>query len=225
MASVRRLPQPIDQAKRKVINIALALTLAIGLVPGAALCTPGVAQAASKVPIEYIPEDSFTPEGFNWGISFTDVEAVRGFTSEPNIKQYYPRDYDELAATGDSGFAARIDRTTPKGSFALRYTGASYGNDKVDAVVTLSNWNYVEPVMSNGASGWDEYEERADYDTFQPGVFVNSGYQRTGSLIENLNFYTVGLTDLEVSVEFFYAGTDDPYEVKGHMTCIDLDVG
>lgn len=63
MASVRRLPQPIDQAKRKVINIALALTLAIGLVPGAALCTPGVAQAASKVPIEYIPEDSFTPEG------------------------------------------------------------------------------------------------------------------------------------------------------------------
>ena len=77
----------------------------------------------------------------------------------------------------------------------FRYTGASHGNDKVDAVVTLSNWNYVEPVMSNGASGWDEYEERADYDTFQPGVFVNSGYQRAGSLIENLNFYTVGLTD------------------------------
>ena len=225
MASARRLPQPIEQAKHKAINIALALALAIGLAPGAALCTPGVAQAASKIPIEYIPEDSFTPEGFNWGISFTDVEIVRGFTSEPNIKQYYPRDYDELASPDDSGFAARIDRTTPKGSFALRYTGASYGNDKVDAVVTLSNWNYVEPVMSNGASGWDEYEERADYDTFQPGVFVNSGYQRTGSLIENLNFYTVGLTDLEVSVEFFYAGTDDPFEVKGHMTCIDLDVG
>ncbi|WP_297148402.1 isopeptide-forming domain-containing fimbrial protein [uncultured Ellagibacter sp.] len=225
MASARRLPQPIEQAKHKAINIALALALAIGLAPGAALCTPGVAQAASKIPIEYIPEDSFTPEGFNWGISFTDVEIVRGFTSEPNIKQYYPRDYDELASPDDSGFAARIDRTTPKGSFALRYTGASYGNDKVDAVVTLSNWNYVEPVMSNGASGWDEYEERADYDTFQPGVFVNSGYQRTGSLIENLNFYTVGLTDLEVSVEFFYAGTDDPFEAKGHMTCIDLDVG
>lgn len=225
MASARRLPQPIEQVKHKAINIALALALAIGLAPGAALCTPGVAQAASKIPIEYIPEDSFTPEGFNWGISFTDVEIVRGFTSEPNIKQYYPRDYDELASPDDSGFAARIDRTTPKGSFALRYTGASYGNDKVDAVVTLSNWNYVEPVMSNGASGWDEYEERADYDTFQPGVFVNSGYQRTGSLIENLNFYTVGLTDLEVSVEFFYAGTDDPFEVKGHMTCIDLDVG
>ena len=225
MASARRLPQPIEQVKHKAINIALALALAIGLAPGAALCTPGIAQAASKIPIEYIPEDSFTPEGFNWGISFTDVEIVRGFTSEPNIKQYYPRDYDELASPDDSGFAARIDRTTPKGSFALRYTGASYGNDKVDAVVTLSNWNYVEPVMSNGASGWDEYEERADYDTFQPGVFVNSGYQRTGSLIENLNFYTVGLTDLEVSVEFFYAGTDDPFEVKGHMTCIDLDVG
>ena len=225
MASARRLPQPIEQVKHKAINITLALALAIGLAPGAALCTPGVAQAASKIPIEYIPEDSFTPEGFNWGISFTDVEIVRGFTSEPNIKQYYPRDYDELASPDDSGFAARIDRTTPKGSFALRYTGASYGNDKVDAVVTLSNWNYVEPVMSNGASGWDEYEERADYDTFQPGVFVNSGYQRTGSLIENLNFYTVGLTDLEVSVEFFYAGTDDPFEVKGHMTCIDLDVG
>lgn len=225
MARARRLSQPIDQAKHKALNIALTLALAIGLAPGAALCTPGIAQAASKVPIEYIPEDSFTPEGFNWGIGFTDVEIVRGFTSEPNIKQYYPRDYDELASPDDSGFAARIDRTTPKGSFALRYTGASYGNDKVDAVVTLSNWNYVEPVMSNGASGWDEYEERADYDTFQPGVFVNSGYQRTGSLIENLNFYTVGLTDLEVSVEFFYAGTDDPFEVKGHMTCIDLDVG
>ena len=225
MASARRLLQPIEQVKHKAINIALALALAIGLAPGAALCTPGVAQAASKIPIEYIPEDSFTPEGFNWGISFTDVEIVRGFTSEPNIKQYYPRDYDELASPDDSGFAARIDRTTPKGSFALRYTGASYGSDKVDAVVTLSNWNYVEPVMSNGASGWDEYEERADYDTFQPGVFVNSGYQRTGSLIENLNFYTVGLTDLEVSVEFFYAGTNDPFEVKGHMTCIDLDVG
>ena len=225
MARARRLSQPIDQAKHKALKIALTLALAIGLAPGAALCTPGVAQAASKIPIEYIPEDSFTPEGFNWGISFTDVEIVRGFTSEPNIKQYYPRDYDELASPDDSGFAARIDRTTPKGSFALRYTGASYGNDKVDAVVTLSNWNYVEPVMSNGASGWDEYEERADYDTFQPGVFVNSGYQRTGSLIENLNFYTVGLTDLEVSVEFFYAGTDDPFEVKGHMTCIDLDVG
>ena len=225
MARARRLSQPIDQAKHKALNIALTLALAIGLAPGAALCTPGIAQAASKVPIEYIPEDSFTPEGFNWGIGFTDVEIVRGFTSEPNIKQYYPRDYDELASPDDSGFAARIDRTTPKGSFALRYTGASYGNDKVDAVVTLSNWNYVEPVMSNGSSGWDEYEERADYDTFQPGVFVNSGYQRTGSLIENLNFYTVGLTDLEVSVEFFYAGTDDPFEVKGHMTCIDLDVG
>lgn len=225
MASSRALPSPPSHTKQKAIRIILAIVLIVGLAPATALCAPKIAQAASKVPIEYIPEESFTPEGYNWGIGFTDVEIVRGFTNEANIKQFYPRDYDELASPDDSGFAARIDSATPKGSFALRYTGASYQNDKVDAVVTLSDWNYVEPVMSNGESGWGEYEEGADYDTFQPGVFVNCDYQRTGSLIENLNFYTVGLTDLKVSVAFFHAGTDDPYEIKGHMTCIDLDVG
>lgn len=153
MASSRALPSPPSHTKQKAIRIILAIVLIVGLAPATALCAPKIAQAASKVPIEYIPEESFTPEGYNWGIGFTDVEIVRGFTNEANIKQFYPRDYDELASPDDSGFAARIDSATPKGSFALRYTGASYQNDKVDAVVTLSDWNYVEPVMSNGESG------------------------------------------------------------------------
>ena len=223
MASTLKPTSP--DARRRAWRVFLAFALAVGLIPGAALAAPETARAEGGASIQYIPEDSFTPEGFNWGIGFTGVDAVRGFTKEANIKQFYPRDYDELAQTGDSGFAARIGRTTQKGSFALRYTDATYKNDRVDAVVTLADWNYVEPVMSDGTSGWDEYWERDAYDTFQPGVFVNNAYQRTGSLIENLNFYTVGLTDLTVNVEFFYAGTNDPYEIKGHMTCIDLDVG
>ncbi len=212
--------------KAKVARIAAAALLAVGVVPACALAPADVAVAASgTAAIEYIPEDAFTPEGFNWGINFTDVRIAKGFTEESNIAQFYPRDYDELAKPGDPGFAARIGRSTPKGSFALRYTGATHKGDVVDAVVTLADWNYVEPIMSNGATGWDEYYERVDYDTFQPGVFVNTNYQRQGSLIENFNFYTVGLTDLVVEVEFFYSGTNDPYEIKGHATCIDLDVG
>ena len=212
--------------KAKIVRIALATLLAVGIIPACTLAQADVAVAASgSASIEYIPEDSFTPEGFNWGINFTDVRAIRGFSEESNIAQFYPRDYDELAKPGDRGFAARIGRSTPKGSFALRYTGATHNGDVVDAVVTLSDWNYVEPIMSNGETGWDEYYERGDYDTFQPGVFVNTNYQRHASLIENFNFYTVGLTDLVVEVEFFYSGTNDPYEIKGHATCIDLDVG
>lgn len=207
-------------------RLALALLLAVGTVPACAIALPGVASAASgSAAIEYISEDAFTPEGFNWSINFTGVSVAKGFTRESNIAQFYPRGYDDLITPGDSGFAARIGRQTQKGSFALRYTGATYKGDKVDAVVTLADWNYVEPIMSNGKTGWNEYYERDSYDTFQPGVFVNEGYQRTGSLVENFNFYTVGLTDLVVTVEFFYAGTNDPYEIKGHATCIDLDVG
>ncbi len=224
MESTRASGMNTPSLKTKIARIALAALLAIGIVPA---CTFAQADAAANgsAAIEYIPEDAFTPEGFNWGINFTDVHVVKGFSEESNIAQFYPRDYDELAQPGDPGFAARIGRSTPKGSFALRYTGATHKGDVVDAVVTLTDWNYVEPIMSNGATGWDEYYERIDYDTFQPGVFANANYQRQGSLIENFNFYTVGLTDLVVNVEFFYSGTNDPYEIKGHATCIDLDVG
>ena len=209
----------------KAFSIVLSLALAVGLVGTCALVAASPALAANTAAIEYIAEDAFTPEGYNWSVNFADVKVVSGFTRESNIAQFYPRDYTELARPGDAGFAARIGKSTPKGSFALRYTGATHGSDRVDAVVTLTDWNYVEPIMSDNSSGWDEYFERDEYGTFQPGVFVNLNYQRKGSLLENFNFYTVGLTDLSVSIEFFYAGTNDPYELKGHATCIDLDVG
>ena len=226
MDSTRASNVKAPSLKAKLARIALAALLVIGVVPACTLAQADVAVAASgSAAIEYIPEDAFTPEGFNWGINFTDVHVAKGFSEESNIAQFYPRDYEELAKPGDPGFAARIDRSTPKGSFALRYAGATHKGDVVDAVVTLADWNYVEPIMSNGATGWGEYYERGNYDTFQPGVFVNTSYQRPGSLIENFNFYTVGLTDLVVEVEFFYSGTNDPYEIKGHATCIDLDVG
>lgn len=80
------------------------------------------------VPIEGIPEDAFTPEGYNWGINFTGVSIVKGFTYESDVARYYSEivkpgqgstDYDYLVKDGTPGYAAKISSGTPQGSFEI----------------------------------------------------------------------------------------------------------
>lgn len=213
----------------------LAIIL-IGTIAGAFLMnTPGIFAAPGTAQIEAINADELEPEGYSWSIDFDGIEIENGWTYEEDIFQYHcwsadgifepgPDDPDDTTqqAYGSDGYAFFIDEDTPKSEPTLRYTGGSYNGQAVDALVTLKDWTYLEVY-----NGWNNFWEVEQYKNFQPGVFVNAQYKAltdkdTG--IQNFNFYTVGLGDLQVDVEWVLAGTDTPVELKGHTTCIDLDV-
>ncbi len=97
-----------------------------------------------------------------------------------------------------------------------------YKGEAFDAVLTLEDWTYMEPDC-----GWENYAPFYDgHEVFQPGVYLSTHWKSLSDGPEgyqNFNFYTMGLSNLDVSVQFVRAGTDEPIEVKGHATCIDLD--
>lgn len=231
---------PAAGAGGRLLRALLALLLAAGVAPAAAL--PGTAYAAPP-PIERVDEDDFAPEGYEESVEWTGVEVERGFVEVPadfgpdgeGVATYmFHNTEEEPDATTvtelakGAGFAAFIDGNTGYGGFALRFTGGSYDGVPVDMIVTLTDWNYLEP-----EGGWESHWEYDRFPIFKPGVYVSEAYDAyAGSGLDvgkegyhnNVNFYTLGITDLEVEVQWVRPGTNDPYPVKGHMSCMDLDM-
>lgn len=227
-----------ERAGRALLAAALA-----GATVSAALAASAPATAQAAAPVVSVPDDSFAPEGYEWSFDFESVSSESGFTFVDDLEPHYsaanhsdPRSgtYDCVKA-GDAGYFAAIGNGTEplsggKPRYALRFENGTYNGAPIDAVVSLVEWDYLEP-----SGGWDGYWMRDDsryrIRTFRTGVFFNLGYTsdvRYRHLNEqdahtNMNFYLVGLTRLVVDVEFVHAGTNDPVDVKGHLTSIDLD--
>lgn len=226
--------------RQPIRHAAIVAALLIAIV--AALCgawTQAAAQAnvqaqahAENVKIEIVPESEFEPIGYEASIDFDEIDIVEGFEEVPDLGIYFDHRYsdDEEPSLDDlylqvkdrPGLAFAIDESTKKGSGVLRYTGGMYKGEPFDAIVTLADWTYLEPDC-----GWAAYEPfYSGHEKFQPGVYLSTHWKSLSDGPEgfqNFNFYTLGIEDLAVRVEFVRAGTDEPIEVKGHATCIDLD--
>ncbi len=220
----------------RALAVALSVLLITPLTVLAALTPAQSAHAADyKAHLETVSDDEFIPPGYNWSMSFSDVEDEGGWAYTDNLAQYYIFDNvtagNTLVRQGDNGYMIAIDADVHPDGQSLRFTGATYGDMPVDAVVTVTNWTYMEPP---DGSSWQEWLERSglgvDFtvENFTPGIYYNPAWHPdeadTGDMINNFNFYTVGLCDLEIEVNFYQANTNTPVEVSGHLTCIDLDV-
>lgn len=224
----------------KAWRILMAAALVVGLAPG--LASKRAYADEGSATVDKVTEDKFAPAGYGWGPNFTDVKIESGFTYEKNLAQYYDRNQireDETGTIhpGDDGYAAFLAGEGNNDSrYRLRYEGGTYVSaedhmaHKIDAVVTLTDWTVAIPRWDDGCVGWtcphgNKWWEYDEHDVFKTGVYVNPSYDKKTSTITNFNFYTVGLTRLNVSVQYYYAGTATLAPIKGHMTCIDLDVG
>lgn len=217
---------------RSLAPVVLAALTALGLVLDAA--TPVVAGAASfdEIDVVYVPESEIEGPEHSWSIDFEgwDLDAARGFERSDDIGQYRKDVAGQGAGEGPlrntPGWVARIDADTPPDAeFSVRATGGHYGSQEIDAVISLSGWTYLEP-----EGGWQEEEtynnETRYYPTFQTGLFMADEDRTVADDeqgIQSLNFYTVGLADVEVEISFVEAGTDVPVELRGHLSTIDLD--
>lgn len=218
------------------ISAKAAALLAATIVVLCSVVLPAPAAAQSKttggIKIEEVPESEFEPIGYEASLDFDDVEIVKGFEEVDDVGIYFDHRLSDgdnpslddlyLQVKGHPGLMFPIDASTEKGTAELRYTGGAYKGEAFDAIVTLSDWSYLEPDC-----GWENYAPFYEgHEVFQPGVYLSTHWKSLSDGPEgfqNFNFYTVGLSELVVSVRFVKAGTDEPIEVKGHATCIDLD--
>lgn len=224
-------------ARRWVDRIAKATgACAIAAVALCGACMmPMQAEAQSKAAgpkIIEVAEDEFEPIGYEASLDFDDIQIIEGFEEVPDLGVYFDHRYSDeenpslddlyIQVKDHPGLAFAIDGSTKKGSASLRYTGGMYKGEAFDAVLTLEDWTYMEPDC-----GWENYAPFYDgHEVFQPGVYLSTHWKSLSDGPEgyqNFNFYTMGLSNLDVSVQFVRAGTDEPIEVKGHATCIDLD--
>ncbi len=220
-----------------------ALVLAIGMMLIALMTVPAAPRSAQAATygahIESVTDDQFVPAGYDWSVKFTDVEIESGWTYTNNLKQYYFFDDGDasntLVSDGDDGYMIAVDANTRPGGQKLRLTGGEYGGNVIDAVITVTGWTYREP--PDGMS-WHDWlveiglDRSFVVDNFTPGVYYNPSWHPEGAsagggskMLNNFNFYTVGLSDLDVEIDFYKTGTTVPVDVSGHFTCIDLDVG
>ncbi|MDO4442295.1 MAG: isopeptide-forming domain-containing fimbrial protein [Slackia sp.] len=224
-ASARALAAKMAKAARALAAAAI-VALGIAAAPGAAYGNTG------GVKIDEVPESEFEPIGYEASFDFDDMEIIDGFKAVDDVGIYFDHRLSDgdnpslddlyLQVKGHPGLAFAIDESTPKGTAALRYTNGIYKGEAFDAIVTLEDWSYFEPDC-----GWENYAPYYEgHEVFQPGVYISTHWKSLSDSeqgYQNFNFYTVGLSDLKISVQFVRAGTDDPIEVKGHATCIDLD--
>ena len=240
-----RLEDTLERAARRSTSQrarAAAMALAMLLSSALTALSPLAAGAISFDPIviKDVSEDQFEDPGYSWSIDFEDVrvEPGSGFVWEDGedfcghimTKEESTADPNSHynVARRDGGFAAYIDGSTaPSTDFTLRYTGTKFEDKAVDALVTIKNWTYKAPPNDdwNQAPGSGS-EAFGDLST---GVFVMRGYRsitdaKDGEGIQTLNFYSVGIADFEVEVQFVLEGTNTPVGVKGHLTTTDLDV-
>ncbi len=188
--------------------------------------------------IDAVSDDEFAPAGYSWSLNFSSVVPESGWTYTDDLAQYYrvdgigTADNPNLVNVGDDGYMIAIDSSTQPSGQTLRFQGGSYRGEAVDALVSVVDWTYLEPLDGNGWENWRENSHSPEpgeetIENFTPGIFYNPSWDqdgiRTGD-IRNFNFYTVGLCDLEIEVTFCEAGTSIPIDVSGHITCVDLDV-
>lgn len=227
-------------AMRLFLVVALAFSAA-GAVR--ALSHPAVAYA--NPPVYTVSDEDFAPAGYEWSFDFESVSSEVGFVYVEDISKHYSRlnvsDPDagvyDCVKEGDSGYAAYIDyeegrRTDENGEplFTLRFKNGTYNGTKIDAEMSIVDWRQIDPPL-----GWRYYWMQSDPGKIIPdletGVYFNLGYTndaRNQGLhdqpsLSNMNFYLVGISELAIEVDFFYAGTDVEIPVKGHLTSIDLD--
>ena len=232
-------------ALRRVAGRCAKVALAL-LVASAAWFGIGAAarDAFAAVAIRTVGDDAFAPDGYGWRFEFESVTSASGFERVSDLAPYYSAvnhsdpstGFYDCVKKGDSGYAAFIDAaTTPllsDGSprFALRFSGGTYEGRSIDAVLSLTDWTYIEADV-----GWENYWIRTNPDTafeqFRTGVYYNEGYTNDSRYralneqpsLSNINLYLVGLADVSIELQFYEAGTDVPVAVKGHATSIDLD--
>ncbi len=225
---------PAQRWVDRIATAAGACAIAAMALCGACMM-PVQAEAQSKAAgpkIIEVAEDEFEPIGYEASLDFDDIRIIEGFEEVPDLGVYFDHRYSDeenpslddlyVQVKGHPGLAFAIDGSTEKGSASLRYTGGMYKGEAFDAVLTLEDWTYMEPDC-----GWESYAPFYDgHEVFQPGVYLSTHWKSLSDGPEgyqNFNFYTMGLSNLDVSVQFVRAGTDEPIEVKGHATCIDLD--
>lgn len=231
-AARRRRREPASHIAAVIMTFAL---LAASIFGSMSPVFHRVFGAPEPIEIRKVDEDEFEEPGYGSSINFTDIKVVSGWTYQEDVSQYYSTAGSPPLENGDRntvapkgpGYAFFIDGSTkpdPANPPTLRYTGGKYGRDDVDALVSIVDWDYVEPSV-----GWNGFWDVTQgwFQTFKPGVFVSdlwkSGVDDADGY-QNFNFYTVGLANLQVNVKWVYAGSDTPIKIKGHMTCMDLDV-
>lgn len=221
----RRFREPLKK------GVAWAIT-GVMVANAAAGALAPVAAYAAPAKITYVAENEFEDPKYTATLYYENITSESGWKKESNMLKYYsqqyynpdtanPNDITSIAARS-SGWSFAIDHSTPKSKPTLRFHKGVYGSHKVDMLVTLTDWTYLEPT-----GGWDKFPETDHYDQFTPGVYVLDDYRSMGEVndkIGNINLYTVGLADLQVSVKWVFADTNDPIEIMGHMTCQDLDM-
>lgn len=230
------LGRRMTSRRARALATALALLLSNVL---AAVC-PVAAYAISFEPItvERVSEDEFEEPGFSWSIDFEDavIEPGSSFVWKDDLSGHFACDprYDNAndpnshwsIAKRAGGWAAYIDGDTPDDTdFTLRFTGGMFEDKAIDALVTISDWTYKEPLDGN----WNVGTPTEYWSDFRTGVFMMRGYRsvtdaKDGEGMQTLSFYTVGMADIEVEIRFVLANTNTPVELRGHLTTTDLDL-
>lgn len=235
-------------AKRAICSLCAVLLAA----SAAAVAVPGSTESAFAAgsSIYAVDEDSFAPEGYDWYMEFTGVEVVSGWEYVEDLNDGYigdrfapdiVSDSSQSGARSNSGYIAKIS-SDPTGNedFTLKLTGGTYGDTPIDAIVKISDWDYwggtaEMPLGSVGSEdlGWWSSSTKGYYGLYPGGAIIynpnwtsDSTIKASGespTVLNNLNFFSIGMTEFTVEVYFVEAGTSNPVQVMGHMTCSDLD--
>lgn len=221
----------------------ILLALLIASSTWSAIAITGVREAHAYTSINTVDDEGFAPEGYSWSFEFKDVESERGFEYVQDISKHYSginqsdpaSDFFDCVKSGDSGYAAYIGKNTlthtyGQANFALRFTGGSYGDQAIDAIVSIVDWTYIEPSVG-WAGYWMNKDEIRSFEDLQTGIFYNKGYSNDSRYralneqpsLSNINLYLVGLSSVSIEIEFVEAGTNTPVSVQGHATAIDID--
>ena len=203
--------------------------------PTAKASASSTASPTTSTTVSVVSNDSFAPEGYEWFLDFTNIEIESGWQpvadlSDGHIGSFFSPD---VVRPGQNGFAAYINDSIPAGTdFTLRMTGGFYNETPIDALVTISDWDYWNGPEGNQV-GKSKYFRSESWGLAGVGaIYFNPNWTSDPTImgggtrpstLNNLNFFSVGMRSFTVSVTFVEAGTDKPIQVAGHMTCTDLD--
>lgn len=242
--ALRSMRKRYGEASRKVVAWLMTGIMVAQAAAGAFAPIAAYAAIPSGSPISQVSENEFELAGYSATIYYDSIKGDSNWlrktgqgTGSDSMGQYFDQKYYDPEQPNDlpalsrrsSGWAFPIDSSTSKSTKpTIRFTNGTYpgagaGRDDLDMVVTIEDWTYIEPI-----DGWDNFWEvqSGTYPNFTPGVFILDDYRAENERpdkVASMNFYTIGLDDLKVSVKWVYTGTNTPYPVKGHMTCQDLD--
>ena len=195
--------------------------------------------AAENIPVTEVSDNDVIDGMYSPTIEYTSVSIESGFRYVSDVTNYCghsatspaPGYVDKTSAWfdqfyGHGAWMFEINASTPKSRPTLRFKGANYNGQSVDALVTIADWTYLEPVTGGGWSDSDHYESWVD---FTPCILMSESWKALSDSDngkpQNFNFYSVGIKNYKVEVKYVRAGTNTVVPVKGHMTTVDLDWG